>query len=287
MMRQVFTMLLVLFALTTAHTAQADTEFKGLKLAAAENIGGMPSNGVTSDAEAPVAATPTTMDHNTMDMGHENMAPTSEPSSEMMPTPDASMPNAAMDATAPQAAHTEEGAESAEGHEGSSGLPQFNPASWPSQIFWLTIIFGTFYALSSLWIVPKMGAMVGKRADYIAENLKQAETLSEQAQDVKDSYELALKTSQATAGDAIKSVQDNAKNRMNASMAEFRTRFESEVANTETDITRAKDSAMADMNKIVATVAAEAAHKIAGVSTDASQAENVVRLLNDKKAEAA
>jgi F-type H+-transporting ATPase subunit b len=169
----------------------------------------------------------------------------------------------------------------------SGGLPQFNPASWPSQIFWLTIIFGTFYAVSSFWIVPKMTGIVTSRADYISSNLKQAEDLSNQAQHIKEEYETSLVSARAKASNEIKSVQDMAKQRLNQSIADFRDVFERDVAATETDITNAKNNAMADMNKIVATVASKAATKIAGVSADETQAQNVVKLLNDKRAKAA
>jgi F-type H+-transporting ATPase subunit b len=169
----------------------------------------------------------------------------------------------------------------------SSGLPQFNPASWPSQIFWLTIIFGSFYALSSFWIVPKMGSIVTARADYISDNLKQAETLSNEAHHIKHDYESDLKTSHIKANETIQSIHETSKARLNASVTEFRQTYERDIAATESMIKKAQDDAMVDMNKIVATVASSAAEKIAGISTDKAQAENVVKLLNDKRAKAA
>ena len=170
---------------------------------------------------------------------------------------------------------------------GSGGLPQFNPASWASQIFWLTIIFGTFYALSSLWIVPKMSGIVTARADYISDNLKHAETLSNEAHHIKHEYESDLKSSHMKANDTINSIHEKAKARANASIAEFRQTFEADMAKTEHAIEKAQADAMQDMNKIVATVASTAELKIAGIQTDTTQAENVVKLLSDKKAKAA
>lgn len=235
-------------------TAHAQSNFKGLNIVLAEATTPAPSS---SDEVG--TGTPSAVTHD--DASHETTSSEST--------------------VAPAAAEGEHHA------EGSSGLPQFNPASWPSQIFWLTIIFGTFYVLSATWIVPKLSNIVTTRADYIATNLKEAENLSNQANHIKDEYEASLKSSQARAADAIKNVQDGAKQKLNQSMTAFRERYETEVGKTETDIETAKADAMHEMNKIVATVAATAAEKIAGVPADASQAENVVRLLNDKKAKAA
>ena len=250
-MRHFLFTLFIILSCATSHAANAQSQFKGLNIVTAEAITApAPING---DAAAqPVI--------NEM---------TNEVTSEMTASPEA-IPN-----------------EHAEGHEGSSGLPQFNPASWPSQIFWLTIIFGSFYALSTFWIVPKMGSIVTARADYIADNLKQAEQLSNDAHHIKDGYETSLKSSQAQAVNAIADVQNNAKIRLQTAMNDLRQKQDTEVAATEAKINAAKADAMQDMNKIVATVAASAAEKIAGVKADASSAENVVKLLTDKKAKAA
>ena len=36
------------------------------------------------------------------------------------------------------------------------GMPQLNPEFWISQIFWLTLVFGTLYILLSKFILPKI-----------------------------------------------------------------------------------------------------------------------------------
>jgi F-type H+-transporting ATPase subunit b len=263
MMRLSFMAFLLLAVVAGASShAHAQSNFKGLNIVLAEAT--IPPT--TSSSEI---------------VGSEQVAPAVSQDGASQPVTTTTPADALHDATA-----GEHGAPTAE-ENSSGGLPQFNPASWPSQIFWLTIIFGMFYVLSTTWIVPKLSSIVTTRADYISGNLKEAENLSNQAHHIKDEYETSLKTSQITAADSIKLVQENAKQKLNQSMAVYRERFESEVAKTEADIERAKADAMVDMNKIVATVAATAAEKIAGVPADASQAENVVRLLNDKKAKAA
>jgi F-type H+-transporting ATPase subunit b len=251
MMRGIFITLLVLSLFGVVNAASAQSNFKGLNIIVAENATSAPVG-------MPTHVAPTVTDEAVPAASHEQLTSTT---TNHVPS----------DGRA----------------EGSSGLPQFNPASWPSQIFWLTLIFGTFYVLSSTWIVPKMAGIVSARADYISANLKEAENLSNQAQHIKDEYETSLKQSQIRATDSIKSVQESAKQRLSHSITEFRQKYEAEIDMTEQAIGKAKTEAMNDMNKIVATVASSAAEKIAGVKADTAQAENVVRLLNDKKAKAA
>lgn len=263
--------LLLVISMCGSMPAQAESNFKGLNIVLAE-----------ATIPAPVASPEA--------VGTDAMVPSVvQQHDASQSTTTTETPSATMDAQSHEAHGDMHSAATTgeHGKEGSSGLPQFNPSSWPSQIFWLTIIFGTFYVLSTTWIVPKLSNIVTTRADYIADNLKAAEDLSNKANHIKDEYEASLKSSQAKAVDTIKSVQETAKQKLNQSVASFRERYEAEVAKTEADIERAKSDAMNDMNKIVATVASNAAEKIAGVPADASQAENVVRLLNDKKAKAA
>lgn len=254
MMMRYFTLtLLTLLSCAALNPAQAnETQFKGLNIIMAQSAPASDTSPVTIES-APELQTEIA------------------PSSAIVPVP---------------TIETSDAAHKNEAH-GSSGLPQFNPASWASQIFWLTIIFGTFYALSSFWIVPKMGSIVTARADYISDNLKQAETLSNEAHHIKHDYETDLKTSHIKANETIQSIHEQSKARLNASVTEFRQTYERDIAATESMIKKAQDDAMVDMNKIVATVASSAAEKIAGITTDKAQAENVVKLLNDKKAKAA
>ena len=67
------------------------------------------------------------------------------------------------------------------------GMPQLNPEFWISQIFWLTIIFGSLYILLSKLILPKISNNLEIRKSQIAENIEAAEKQrNESDQKLKD-----------------------------------------------------------------------------------------------------
>ena len=67
------------------------------------------------------------------------------------------------------------------------GMPQLNPEFWISQIFWLTIIFGSLYILLSKLILPKISNNLEMRKSQIAENIEAAEKQrNESDQKLKD-----------------------------------------------------------------------------------------------------
>ena len=51
-------------------------------------------------------------------------------------------------------------------------MPQLNPEFWVSQIFWLTLIFGSLYILLSKFILPKISNNLETRKSQIVETLR-------------------------------------------------------------------------------------------------------------------
>ena len=55
-------------------------------------------------------------------------------------------------------------------------MPQLNQLDWAPQIIWLIITFGILYLLMVWVALPRIGAVIDKRAAKIAADLKAAET---------------------------------------------------------------------------------------------------------------
>ena len=64
----------------------------------------------------------------------------------------------------------------------SGGMPQLNPEFWISQIFWLTLTFGTLYVILSKLILPKISANLETRKSQILENIVAAEKQREDSE---------------------------------------------------------------------------------------------------------
>ena len=69
-------------------------------------------------------------------------------------------------AAAASEAPAEAGAEA-----GGAGLPQLDPTWWPSQIFWLAIVFIILYWLMASKFLPALGGAIEERRDRIADYL--------------------------------------------------------------------------------------------------------------------
>ena len=83
--------------------------------------------------------------------------------------------------------------------ESAGGLPQFDPSSFPGQIFWLAIFFGILYVLMAGTVLPKLGGVIEQRRDHIADDMDRAAELKRQADDAHEAYNSALADARAKA----------------------------------------------------------------------------------------
>lgn len=163
--------------------------------------------------------------------------------------------------------------------EASSGLPQFDPSSFASQIFWLLIAFCVLYTVFSRRTLPDLSSIIENRKNHIQSDLEQAENLTSQAEIVQATYEKGLNGAREQATNMINAMHDDMQTKKNDQTEAFRVRSENDVRAAEERLNTAKDKAMSEISDIVAEVAAQAVEKIIGVPTDASEARNVVSRL--------
>ncbi len=177
---------------------------------------------------------------------------------------------------AAQAEHGEEHA--------SGGLPQFDPHWWPSQIFWLAVCFTVLYTVFAKSILPDIAGVLENRRSHIDGNIAEAERLKAEAEAAQKAYETGLDQARADAARAVAAVNESMKALADKQAVAFRAAMDERVAALETNLAQARADAMADMNRIVAEVASDAAKKIVGISLDPKKARTVVESLNRREA---
>lgn len=64
-------------------------------------------------------------------------------------------------------------------------MPQFNPLSFSSQLFWLIICFGVFYICMSKIFLPRIRKILHERNHDIDHNTSLAEEINEQVEEIK------------------------------------------------------------------------------------------------------
>ena len=89
-------------------------------------------------------------------------------------------------------------------------MPQFEPSSFASQIFWLVVSFGLLYLLMSKIALPRIADILEVRQDRIAADLDRAEALRREAEEARAAYELALSDARSEAQKLLENAAEQA-----------------------------------------------------------------------------
>jgi F-type H+-transporting ATPase subunit b len=184
----------------------------------------------------------------------------------------------------PHAAPDAHGAEAAHGGEHKKGLPQFDLTSFPSQLFWLAVMFVIMYTFFSKKTLPDIAKVLQKRQAHIEHDIATAQRMRESAEEAKGRYDRAVAEAQNKSTALYLKAEEEVKAKMAAGLEEFKSRATLQIKDTEDSIEKAKKEAMESIQSIAAEIAAVAAEKIVGISTDINQAKDVVRNINKKAA---
>jgi hypothetical protein len=69
-----------------------------------------------------------------------------------------------------------------------AGMHQLDPKYWPSQVFWLIIIFLSVYLLIAKIFIPKIQDNIESREDKIRKDLEEAKLLGEESEKKLKTY---------------------------------------------------------------------------------------------------
>ena len=149
-------------------------------------------------------------------------------------------------------------------------MPQLDPTSFATQIFWLVITFGVLYAILSRVALPRVADILAARRNKIDGDLDAAATLKSEAESVLKAYEKAMadarSQAQATLRQAAEDLAADAATK-NAALSE---RLNREIKAAEERIGAAKTRAVDQIAEIAAAAASQATARLIGRAPDAN-----------------
>jgi F-type H+-transporting ATPase subunit b len=155
-------------------------------------------------------------------------------------------------------------------------MPQLDLSTFPSQIFWLAVIFLLLYVLMARVGLPRVAAMIDARKARIEGDLERAAQMKAEAEAVMAAYERSLADARAQAQATLKEAIDRF-----AAEATERQRSAAEALAAETSaaekrIAEARTQALSGLRAVAIDVARTATRKLVGVDVDESSAAAAV-----------
>ena len=155
-------------------------------------------------------------------------------------------------------------------------MPQFNPAFFAPQLFWLALTFITLYILMAKVALPKIGAVLDERQRKIDDNLDRAAQLKAEAEAAVAAYEKALAESRAHAHGVIKEAAERLAKQSDERNRETAARLADQIKAGEGRIAAAKQTALAGVRDVAIDVAAAAFARLIGTTPDQGKLDAAV-----------
>ncbi|HEU5047031.1 MAG TPA: hypothetical protein VFT64_04225 [Rickettsiales bacterium] len=163
-------------------------------------------------------------------------------------------------------------------------MPQLDPSSFPSQLFWLTVFFVSLYIVLARFLLPRVQSVIEVRASTIGSDVEQAERLQSEAERVRDIYEYALADAKAKSQAAVAEAAARIAATISKKQAELDAEIEKKLSDSEAGIQKAKQSVTEQLKPVATELAGQIVEALASYKPAAKDLESVVAGLAKKEA---
>ncbi len=158
-----------------------------------------------------------------------------------------------------------------------SGMPQLDPSTFASQLFWLAVTFGLFLLIVWRVALPKIGRVLEDRRERIERDIARAGEIKTEAEQVLAAYDRLSAEGRASAQSLIREEHKRAAAEAAADHQRLGARLKDEIAAAESRIAAARNSALSDIAGVAGEIAASAAERLIGVKIDKKSATAATR----------
>lgn len=155
-------------------------------------------------------------------------------------------------------------------------MPQLEPLDWGPQLIWLVLTFGILYLLMLKVALPRIGSVLDMRRAHIARDIDTAETLRRETEEAIAAYEQAIAEAKLKA----QGIAQEGRAKLNEEITTERVKLDRQLAakskEAEARIDEAKASALKEVNKVAADVAADIVQRLIGVTPSGSELAKAV-----------
>ncbi len=145
-----------------------------------------------------------------------------------------------------------------------TAFPPFDPATFGSQLLWLTITFAALYVLMNRVALPRIGEILEIRRDRIEGDLAEADRLRQRTDQAVADYQAALAEARQKAHGIAETTRTELRHETEDSRARVEIELAAQVNAAEASIQATKDEALVNVDEIAAQTAVAVVSSLAG-----------------------
>jgi F-type H+-transporting ATPase subunit b len=131
-----------------------------------------------------------------------------------------------------------------------AGMPQLDPTYWPSQAFWLILIFTLLYLALSKMFIPKIKESLDDRENKIKDDLDEAQELKSLAEEKLKDYETTIENSKKEVHKIIFDSKNKLSSEIQGKKREIEKEIELEIKKAEQEIENLKKESLTSISTI-------------------------------------
>ena len=165
------------------------------------------------------------------------------------------------------------------GAEEQGGMPQLNPESFSSQIFWLIVSFSILFLIVHFFLLPKLKKIREKREETVNNYLSQTQKLNKQIDDIITQIDQELNKAKISFNDKIKEELEKNKIIFEKEISLIEKNFEIEKEKLNSELLKSKKDIRNKIPKICMDLSNDLYEKILGEKTESNpkEFEKVIR----------
>lgn len=146
-------------------------------------------------------------------------------------------------------------------------MPQLDPSSYASQLFWLALCFIPLYWLMASVVLPRISSVLQQRENTIESDISAAKTMQEEAEQFEQEIATSLDAARDQAQQLIGTAKDDVEITRTTRFAELDTELTSKLSNAEKVLNTQRDSALKQIDAVVKDLAPQMVDKVLGVES--------------------
>ena len=159
-------------------------------------------------------------------------------------------------------------AEKAGGHagddHGSGAFPPFDPAYFPSQLFWFFLTFIALYFLLAKIFLPRVSVTIEERESRIADDLDHASRMKREAEEAEKTYTRSLADARAKAMNVAETTKQSVDAEIQSELAAADAEADKAAEAADARIRQVRTAALSNIESIAAETAQAAVTALTG-----------------------
>jgi len=156
-------------------------------------------------------------------------------------------------------------------------MPQLDPSTFGTQLFWLGICFVTLYLVMAVIVLPRISGTLEARASQLDGDLAEAEKLREKAETALAAYEEALAEARSRALTLAQDMRAEVQAETDRQKAELDAKLAEQAQSAEAAMAKARDNAMSGLQDAATAIVGDVIDAIGATKADDAAVAEAVK----------